>query len=81
MKFKVTYAGQGAGYNVGDVITISEETKTLKQIANEVNMKAKLNVTDIGLIEGNKDKMRFGNRMDGVTFPSTVLIIEKYNNK
>jgi hypothetical protein len=77
MKFKVTHAGQGAGYNVGDTITISEEHKTLKQIASEVNAKANLSVSDIGLIQGNHNKMYFGTRLDGITFQTTVLIIEK----
>jgi hypothetical protein len=77
MKYKVTYTGQGAGYNVDDIITISEESKTLKQVANEINMKANLRAADIGLIEGNLNKMSFGNRMDGITFQTKILIIEK----
>ena len=77
MMYEVTYAGQGAGYNINDHILIREDCTTINEIAWFINLRAQLIVTDIGFLKGNEDEMIFGARMDGITFPTPVLKVKK----
>lgn len=75
MKYKVIYTGQGAGYEMHDIIEI--ENKKINQIAYEINCKANLQFLDLGLIKGNLNEMIFGTRLDGITFNTPVLIVQR----
>jgi len=77
MKYKVAYTGQGAGYNVGDIIYIPDNIKELNKIAWQINAQANLSFLDLGFLSGDKNKMTLGTRMDGITFRTPVLVVEK----
>jgi hypothetical protein len=81
MEYIVTYVGSGSGYNEGQKISIPDNIKGIKSIANYVNSKANLTVIDIGYLSGNKNKMRFGTHMDGITFKTVVLEISLIKNQ
>jgi hypothetical protein len=69
------YSGSGGGYNKGDRITTN--SKKIEEIAWEIRVKASLSCLDLGLLSGNEDKLVFGTMLDGITFGTPVLIMEK----
>ena len=76
-QYRVIYTGQGAGYAKDDIINIPDEISTVKGIVWEVSRKANLAYADLGYLQGNEKLITFGTRIDGITFKTPVLIIQK----
>jgi hypothetical protein len=76
MEYEVIYIGQSAGYNIHDKIKV-KNTQNINDIVWEINQKAKLQWTDLGLINGDINEMTFGTRLDGITFNTPILKVRK----
>ena len=80
-KYRVVYTGQGAGYRDGDIINVPKKIKKIEDIAWEINKKANLQFTDIGLLKWDEaeGEITFGTLMDGIVFKMPKLIVKKIN--
>jgi len=74
-KYQVVYTGQGAGYDMYDIIWVSGDN--VADIAKEINLNSCLNYTDLGLLNGTMDEMSFGTKVGYKTSETVVLKIRK----
>jgi hypothetical protein len=74
MTYKVIFAGQGSGYQYGELINVPDDKETIDEVSWWINRKADLSYTDLHLIGGNMNEMSFCTRMDGCNFGKVLTI-------